>query len=310
MFKRSSRSTGPDSSDRKPRQPRLQPSPAVGEQKVFKDVLWELQTLRKTADALRLIMSRSLMDEVQAFVDQTQLGFLETVNALGERGLSFARFGDGEIRTMLRPEYNLAFQRNSPALAADLRRILSPGVDSEELLVGFPHVYRDVHWSGVWADTWNQAGPLFRSLPLVGNSHVSRPLYFEYTGVAGVEAWRRVWDRRPVAIVTGAGSRFELLPELFDNVSDAAWLSSQPRQAYEDLERIHAQALALPKGVVFLVALGPAGTVLSARLAAEGRRALDIGHISDSYQVAFKEGAWPESKPPERTTPIGEMSVT
>lgn len=273
-------------------------SPAqAGDQKVFRDMLWELQTLRKMTDALRLLAISPTLNEVQAFADRVQMGMLETVDAIADRSLSFARFGDGEIRLMLRPEYKLAFQRNSPKLSAELHRVLGEGPTSPDLLVGFPHVYRDVHWSGVWADVWSQLRPLLGEYQSMGNSHVTRPIFFDFTGELGVAAWRRVWGGRHVVIVTGKGSRFELIPDLFDNVADVAWLHSTPRNAFDDLERVTLEAQSLPKGALFLVALGPSGTVLSARLAALGRRAIDLGHISDSYQAAFRGGAWPESKP-------------
>ena len=38
--------------------------------------------------------------------------------------LSLARFGDGELKIMLRPQYNLRFQPWSAGLAGDLRAVL------------------------------------------------------------------------------------------------------------------------------------------------------------------------------------------
>jgi hypothetical protein len=46
---------------------------------------------------------------------------------------------------------------------------------------------------------------------------------------------------------------------------------------------------------LFLMSLGPAGTLLTAWLARMGRWAIDIGHINNSWANVFAEGKWPES---------------
>nr|WP_236544255.1 GT-D fold domain-containing glycosyltransferase [Morganella morganii] len=40
---------------------------------------------------------------------------------------------------------------------------------------------------------------------------------------------------------------------------------------------------------LFLIAAGPTGTVLSARLADNGKTALDIGNLVSSYNTVFPE---------------------
>ena len=46
---------------------------------------------------------------------------------------------------------------------------------------------------------------------------------------------------------------------------------------------------------LYLVALGPAGTLVTALLARMGRWAIDVGHISNSWTTVFAGGKWPES---------------
>jgi hypothetical protein len=247
---------------------------------------------RKTNDAIRIALTAPVLDRVSVFAESRQLGFLETVWRLRDSGESFARFGDGELKTMLRPDYKLAFQPNSPALGAALRSALEP---TEGLLTGFPNVYRDTHWSGVWADVWGQLEPLVAPFEVMGNSHVTRPIFFETTGMDGVNAWRSVWEGKSVTVVTGEASRFDLIPELFSNLAGSKFLYTRPIDAFSDLQRLMAE-LALDSSDIVLIALGPAGTVLSSKLAKAGRRAIDIGHISDSYENVFRSGEWPEAK--------------
>lgn len=263
-----------------------------GQLDLSRKLLWEAQTARKANEVIRLAVSAPALDGVSAFAASKQLGFLETVATIRDNNLSFARFGDGELRTMLRADYKLSFQPNSADLAAGLAAALTP---ADGLLVGFPHVYRDVHWSGVWCDVWGQVEPLVSKFDVMGNSHVTRPIYFQTTGQAGVEAWRSVWDGKTVTVVTGEGSRFDLTPELFDNLAASRFLRSTPVDAFSDMPRIMAE-LTQDDSDLILIALGPAGTVLASHLAEAGRRAIDIGHISDSYENVFKGGAWPEAK--------------
>lgn len=69
-------------------------------------------------------------------------------------------------------------------------------------------------------------------------------------------------------------------------------ISSLPVDAYADLDRLTDLAADHP-AELFLISLGPAGTLLADRLARAGRRAIDIGHLSTSLLTA-KGGPWPE----------------
>jgi len=264
--------------------------------KTLKDIRWELQQQRKMTDILRIQATQGVLAEVEAFTGAHQLSFAETLRKIKAERLSFARFGDGEFKLMLRQDYNLKFQPWSPELARDLRDLLTMrGYDSSRLLLGFPYIYRDVHWSGVWLDIWPQISPLLDESIAYGNSHVSRPVFFQRMKEQGVELWRDVWDDLDVCVVTGADSRFELLGELFDNVRSARTVHSLAVDAYSDLPRLLEELRADDTHTdLYLVSLGPAGTLLAAELSTMGRWALDVGHISDSYVNVFDGGVWPE----------------
>lgn len=267
------------------------------DRKVLEKILAELTEQRKYLEVFRHAMTVPILDDVESVITPRQLGFLDTLAEIRKNRLSFARFGDGELRMMLRPDYKLRFQRNSPELAQALRALLTEPTyrDEADLLLGMPFPYRIRHWSGVWADIWPQLRPLVADLERFGATHVSRPVFFSYTHDAGVQAWRSVWAGRRICVVTGENSRFTLLPALFDNVADASFLYSTPRNAFDDVPRLLTKAAEIDADL-FLIALGPAGTVLAAELAIRGRWALDVGHISDSYQMEYEHGAWPEEK--------------
>lgn len=265
---------------------------------LLRDIRWELQQQRRYLEIQRLHTTGPVLDEAQAFTDDRQMSFRETLVNIARDGLSFARFGDGELRMMLRAEYSVKFQRNSPDLRADLREVLTAeDNDDASLLVGFPQVFRDMHWSGVWADLWPQLRGILPSDVVFGNSQVSRPFFFTHLGDEGVELWRRIWEGLNICIITGAGSRFELVDELFDNVAGVSFIHSLPAQAHSDVANTLHKVRTESTADLHLIALGPAGTVLAAQLARMGRRAIDVGHISDGYLNARKGGTWPESKP-------------
>lgn len=261
---------------------------------LLSDVRWELQQQRRAEELYRAYITRQVLREVESFTGECQMDFRETLQHLIHTEASFTRFGDGEFRLMLRPDYKLRFQQNSPTLAEALRLAMTTTTASEKLLVGFPRLYRDRHWSGVWLDIWLSLEPLLSRDYRYGNSHVSRPIFFQVLGEEGVELWRQVWDGRDIRIITGKGSRFDAIPELFSGVSSTRYLWSTPTDAFTDLPRLMDEVGEPVEGELQLVSLGPAGTVLTAELAARGHRALDIGHISDSYRNVYHGAAWPE----------------
>lgn len=260
---------------------------------LLRDIRWELRNQRRTEQLYRAYITRDVLREVEKFTEQCQMGFRETLHVLAEKEYSYARFGDGEFRMMLRPDYRLTFQPNSAELADALRHSLSRTA-VEKLLIGFPRFYRDFHWSGVWLDIWLSLDPLLDRGYRYGNSHVSRPIFFQRLGEEGVELWRNVWEGRDVCVITGEGSRFDAIPELFSGVSRMRQVLSTSTDAFADLDRVADVVGAPVDGEIKLVSLGPAGTVLTTVLAERGHRALDVGHISDSYRNVFQGGAWPE----------------
>lgn len=264
------------------------------EQKLIR---WEARTTRLAVGVLQTAATAPVLAQVQEFVNERQMNFLETVDYIAKTKQSFTRFGDGEMQIMLRPGYNLAFQKNSPELAAHLQTVARTKVDG--LLVGFPHMFRDANWSKVWADLWSEFRPLIDGHHLLGNAHVTRPYFFGTTQMEGAKAWRSVWEGQSITVVTGKDSRFEFIPELFDSAGHTRVVESLPKDAFDDVPRL-LQELSTDESDLVLIALGPAGTVLTYELARLGRWAIDVGHINASYRSAFSGGASPENLPVAR----------
>lgn len=269
----------------------------------------DLEALRKEAtiqrqhdDAMRSLAAMPLLEEMRKEYRAKQLGLLETVQTVSENNLSFVRIGDGELKLAFDLTKNLGFQKNSAALQKDLNDAMSGSLNRDDIIFGTPDMYAGRrNWTMIWAQFWPEFREVIAPATQLGNAHVTRPLFFASEGEQGVEAWRSVWAGKKATIITGKSSRFDLIPQLFDNLAGSNRIDSQDRHAYDDIPRIMGEVDKATDTDIFLVALGPAGTVLSHKIAETGRQAIDVGHISDSYLSVFEGGALPESRPYSRT---------
>ena len=251
------------------------------------------RTPRQAADAIR----RFAVEDVTRFSLAHQLGFEDTMVRLIDGTTSLARFGDGELLSMLRPGYDLYFQRTTPELSAELRSIWTmQNLDTDSLLLGFPDLSKGPYWSDVWANAWPDLRLITRTDITYGNTHVTRPRFFSRLGKRGVDLWRQVWADKSVCVVTGTGSRFVPIAELFDSAASVSREDAPSIDAYAQVDALEQRLLALPADI-FLLSLGPTATVLAARLARRGRRAIDIGHITSSYRTVFLGDERPEHQP-------------
>lgn len=263
-------------------------------EKILQKIHEELKTQRKELSAIRSAVSSDVMQSVTDFHQRQVMSMRESLELLASSDSSLARFGDGEFRLMLRPEFNLRFQQNSPELQDELRKTFMS--TSENVLIGFPQLFRDAHWSHVYSELWDMLKEIIHPQQRFINAHITRPRAFEVMGNQAVTLWRNVWDGQNACIVTGEGSRFDLVDELFDNLESTNVIYSKPTNAFDDLERLVAEVQNLQTDLV-LISLGPAGTVLAYKLAQLGIRALDIGHLSSSYLNVMKGDARPEATP-------------
>lgn len=252
-------------------------------------------------EVLGRIGLRETLVDVRRTIQDRQLSMMETVRQVAE-GKSIARWGDGEIKLMLQPEFDLMFQKSSEDLAKDLRALMIAHDNmSDKLLLALPTVYATRLWMGIWTENWHKMKPLLEaSTSMWANTHISRPLFFQRHGQSAVDAWRKVWDGKRVCIVAGKGSRFEMIPALFDNVASVVRVDSEPTDAYAKLEQLTATLDNVSDVDLFLIALGPTGTVLAGHLASEAggsRHAIDIGHLASSYSNVFSGGKVPEGLP-------------
>lgn len=253
----------------------------------------ELRGHRRNLEALRMSATSAVLDDVSTVLSTVEADACETLKYLVESDTSFARFGDGELRLMLRPEFNLGFQPNSEALRDRLLTVLTEPQDG--LLVGLPQLFRDAHWSGVWSELWTDVRSHIDMSTRYGNAHVTRPTFFKRFGTDAAKMWSAVWSDKSVAVIAGEGSRFIPVPELFSSARSITTIEAPARDAFDNIDEITSRALATSADI-FLIALGPTATILAYELSRNGRRALDVGHISASYENVMSKAVRPESR--------------
>ena len=172
----------------------------------------KMQSILSTLEGVRLAATAPIRADMDASLGEKQLSMLDTIHRIADEGLSFARYGDGEIRLMMREEFNLRFQKNVPGLKSDLARVFS--MSSDTLLIGMPHRFVNSMWGAVFTENWSALKPAVDKASVFGDSHVSRPIFFDFYQQAAVDAWRSVWDGRDALIEIGRASCRERVSRL------------------------------------------------------------------------------------------------
>lgn len=230
-------------------------------------------------------------DLIEETFDSRILSYTDTLSEIAKPGVSLARFGDSEIK-MLSTNFSIGFQRFSPELQSSLHQVLQD--PKENLLIGFPPVFRNEQWSRLWENHFSSTQKAFNHIPALANTAVSRPPCFSEIKGAALTGWKKVWDQKSVTIITGRGSRFQYYEELFGNSTSFEYIYAQPVDAFEQMHSIIKSVESGPASDVYLISLGPTATVLAYELAERGFKALDVGHLSASYAYWKGEGNYPE----------------
>lgn len=229
--------------------------------------------------------------DLQAFEDKLLHSMPETL-ALVAQGKSLARFGDGEITLM--DGDDIDFQAADPELARELEVILNN--QDENLKVCLPTMLKACNdyevnwWLKFWYVRWKDLQPKLNTERAYGHSMVTRPDYFIMYPEQAALSWKAIWNQREIMLITGEGSRLNLEHALFDNARSRQVIYSKAVNAYADVPRLLSEVRqSAAPGSLVLIALGPTGTVLAKRLSDLGYQALDIGHITSSYDEAAAE---------------------
>ena len=215
---------------------------------------------------------------------------LETLQAIRERRASIARYGDGELEIMIGGAIH--FQEQDPELARRLRCILRE--PRSNFLIGIPNFealqIKTEGRKGSWQRYRRIFSHLVRRDAEYHSAFVSRP-----ASIVGLESpeyfegWQAVWAGREIVVVHHTAATAE--HPLFRTASKGQFEFCPSKNAFREyasvLERVAAHCSR--PGVLFLIAAGPTAGVLAWDLAKRGAQALDIGHLTASYDEFVKK---------------------
>lgn len=214
----------------------------------------------------------------------------ETLIQIKEKELSLVRFGDGEIRCMVTTG-GCIFQKHDWKLMQELRDISR---DETGMMVCYPSLLiEDSFWNDFWTEFWAKC-KFYLKQAQFGDAMITRPEAFYFYGNEIVDLWKAIWEGKKVCFITGQNSRLNAEHTIFSNIARAHYIYSKNQDAYTEIDHVMQQCLEQKQIDLFLIALGPAGTALAARLHHQGLRALDIGHLNNSYDTVFLNQPRPE----------------
>lgn len=227
------------------------------------------------------------------------MGIDETMDYIIENKPSVARFGDGEIK--LANNTDISFQKASPELASRMKEVLAADDDGFlPCILSFfdydPQITAETnaHWKkhmNRYRHVWyrnTKKGIRY------GHSFISR-FYIEIedksTARARFDKLKRFWDNENIIIIEGEKSRLGVGNDLFDNVKSIRRILCPTDNAYAKYTGILEAAKKYgDTETLFILAIGPAATILAYDLYKLGFRAIDIGHADIEYEW-FKAGA-------------------
>lgn len=246
------------------------------------------------------LSSYKMRCDVAEFYENSFHDMQQTIDLIIEKKMSISRFGDGELRLIFNPFFNVKFQKNSPEIAVKLEKVLTlNGYDKDKIIIGLPsYLPADIFQNVLYSEIWPSLRLKFKDDIVYGSTHVTRPLFFSYFKNKAIHLWSKVWEDRDVLIITGKDSKFILDEELFSTIKSSSFLYTLAEDAFDTIDDIKQKVNKIySKDTLILISLGPAATILAADLSNLGYQAIDLGHITSSYLNVFKGGKWPENLP-------------
>lgn len=245
---------------------------------------------------IRLNTENHVWEDMVNYLKPRQISILDTLKKIRDEKLSISRYGDGEIRCMLTRD-GCIFQKHDWKLMRELRDICLNIDQSENLLVCFPYPLHEIDWwHNFWVNYWFKC-KFYLNQDILGNAFITRMEAFQLFDQEVVNLWKEIFSNKRVCFITGESSRLDVNHSIFSTIKNYKLIVSKNTDAYEYIDSIMEDAQKIQNDVdMFLIALGPTGTVLAARLAKLGMQALDIGHLNNSYDTVYLGIGTPEEK--------------
>ena len=198
----------------------------------------------------------------------------ETLDA-ALKGISIARYGDGELRLAVGGT-SISQRERSPKLTSELRETLSsPPVNCLACIPRLGPDLNDKQW--LKYSTW-QYKQLYNLNATYGSLHITRPDSAPH--INRPDYWaklRSLWANRNVVLVRGCDR--SLVPDQMRDASSIREVMGLYVDSYKVIDRVEAEIGTPPLSYPVIICMGATATVLAARLARKGVWALDLGHV-------------------------------
>lgn len=226
-----------------------------------------------------------------------------TVDLLCKTKKSLARFGDGEISII--NGNDIPFQQYDKILANRMREILLN--HNNKMLIGINHHYFYPTYNPM-ANNVRRDFALF-VMPWARKTLITcLDLTTDYcdAGFTGIrqekntkndnifKKMRTIWNKREVVLVGCRQAQEKNQYDLFDNAEKANWIYVPNKNAFSEYDNILAKIKTYSKNAIIILMAGPTGKVLAYDLAQLGYRALDLGHMSKSYDYYMRNVVFTE----------------
>lgn len=239
----------------------------------------------------RYQMVRSELDRVRG-IRPIVRSSEQALGRLKDGCTSMSRLGDGEFLIIF--GRGIRYQSYDAKLAMRLREVLRSNV--EDHIVCVRDVFGDEPgWTADHRTYWVKHLALYRHRYL--QSMDLGKVYYEASAtrifsrlgdrklaLQEYEEWRKLWEGKDVVFIEGAATKMGVGNDLFSNTKSIKRIVGPATNAYAYYDSLLKAAVRQDESSLFLLALGPAATVLAHDLARRGIRALDVGHIDVEYE--------------------------
>lgn len=221
----------------------------------------------------------------------------DTLDQLLNSKKSFARFGDGEFSAIAGRIRHKFQTETDPQLGQRLQEVLH--CQDSRLLIGLADNYGSLEKYNAQArrEIRRYMHPMVRQehLQLLDpertyyNAYVTRPyvMYDDSQTDAPLKRFqklKKLWAGKHCIFVEGKMTGLGVGNDLFENAASIKRILGPAENAFSAYQSILKCCLEQPADSLFLLALGPAATVLACDLCQAGYRAIDIGHIDLEYE--------------------------
>lgn len=245
---------------------------------------------------IRYLCRAALSSFAKAFMKAPDVRSTEqTISKLLESDVSISRFGDGELMLAIGMPMGIRYQKADPVLTKRLREVLVS--DSESCIICVSDAFGDMdersednkkYWKKHMGELrFFYYRLLDRKNKVYYNTTATRvysPLADKSLAAPRFKKWQQLWDGKDVVFIEGQKTRMGVGNDFFSNAKSIRRILGPAENAFDRYGEILQFASALPKDTLFILALGPAATVMSYDLSQLGYRALDLGHIDVEYE--------------------------